>query len=286
MPVSKKAKAFYERFQKEHVYMTASRVTPWSEGEDHTLKDSDDVFAKKILPQDVSYVVGPYKLWTEDGTYEEGDFVYGRTQDVIWRLKSKGFGAGGVEPHYTILEEVMTSDGCVWEFVQRVDLDTLATFFDPQWLPVTPETAEKVNADHVALSVRFTKDDVDYVTRYYGVRIVTMNTEGEHFISRMKDCYTGVKPEFQSGEKLKWVGGSGVFVRWTEKEQMGLNNVEGTPPSDQLVTGESGNTVHVIMPSTPPEYTVKVLAVRTIPDGETVGLESNWHYPVFNLKDE
>ena len=285
MPVSNKAKAFYERFQKEYIYMTCSRVTPFAEGEEYSLKDSDDVFAKKVLAQEVSYVIGPYKVWAEDGVYEEGELVFGRTQSVIWRLKSKGFGAGGVEPRYTILDEVTTSDGCVWEYIQTVDLDALGTFYDPNWLPVTPETAEKMNADHVAVSVYFNPEDVDYMVRYYGVRIVSMNTEGERFLSRMKDCYTGVKPEFQSGESLKWEGGSGVFVRWTEKDQMGLINVEGNLPSDQLVTSESGKTVHVLMPSSPPEYTINVLDSYPMPHGDVVGQESNWHFPIFNLKD-
>ena len=285
MPVSNKAKAFYERFQKEHIYMTCSRVTPFADGEVLALKDSDDVFAKKILPQEVSYVIGPYKVWSEDGDFKEGDLVFGKSQSVVWRLKSKGFGSGGVEPRYTILDEVTTSDGCVWEYIQTVDLDALGSFYDSNWLPVTPETAEKENATHVAVSVYFNPEDVDYAVRYYGVRVVSMNTDGESFLSRMKDCYTGVDPEFKAGEKLTWNGGSATFVRWTEKEQMGLINVEGNLPSDQLVTSESGKTVHVLMPSSPPEYTIDVLDSYPMKHGDIVGMEANWHFPIFDLKD-
>lgn len=285
MPVSNKAKAFYERFQKEHIYMTCSRVTPWAVGEARTLKDGDDIFAKKVLPFEVSYVIGPYKVWSENGVYEEGDLVFSDTQEVIWRLKSKGFGAGGVEPRYTILDEVMTSDGCVWEYVQTVDLDSLAVFFDSNWLPVTPEVANKMNATNVAVSLTFQPEDVDYAVRFYGTRLVSMNTEGERFLPRMNDCYTGVDPEFRSGERLTWNGGSGTFVRWTEKDQMGLINVEGNLPSDQLVTSESGKTVHVMMPSSPKQYTIEVLASSPMEHGDVVGLESVWNLPVFNLKD-
>lgn len=285
MAVSNKAKAFFERFQKEHIYMTCSRVTPWAEGEARTLKDGDDVFAKRVLPQDVSYVIGPYKVWSENGVYEEGDLVFGASQEVIWRLKSKGFGAGGVEPRYTIMEEVTTSDGCVWEFIQKVDLDALGTFYDSNWLPVTHETADKMNATHVAVSVEFNPSDVDYAVRYYGVRLVSMNTDGERFLPRMNDCYTGVDPEFRSGERLTWNGGSGTFVRWSEKDQMGLINIEGNLPSDQLVTSESGKTVHVMMPSSTKQYTIEVLASYPMAHGDVVGLETNWHFPIFNLKD-
>lgn len=285
MAVSNKAKAFYERFQKEHIYMTCSRVTPWEEGEARTLKDSDDIFAKRVQLQDVSYVIGPYKVWSENGVYEEGDLVFSDTQEVIWRLKSKGFGAGGVEPRYTIMEEVTTSDGCVWEFIQKVDLDALGTFYDSNWLPVTPETADKMNATHVAVSVEFNPSDVDYAVRYYGVRLVSMNTEGERFLPRMNDCYTGVAPEFRSGERLTWNGGSGTFVRWSEKDQMGLINIEGNLPSDQLVTSESGKTVHVMMPSSQKQYTIEVLASYPMAHLDVVGLETNWHFPIFNLKD-
>ena len=285
MAVSNKAKAFYERFQKEHIYMTCSRVTPWEEGEARTLKDGDDIFAKRVQLQDVSYVIGPYKVWSENGVYEEGDLVFSAAQNVIWRLKSKGFGAGGVEPRYTILDEVMTSDGCVWEYVQTVDLDSLAVFFDSNWLPVTPEVANKMNATNVAVSVEFNPSDVDYAVRYYGVRLVSMNTEGERFLPRMNDCYTGVAPEFRSGERLTWNGGSGTFVRWSEKDQMGLINIEGNLPSDQLVTSESGKTVHVMMPSSQKQYTIEVLASYPMVHGDVVGLETNWHFPIFNLKD-
>lgn len=265
--------------------MTCSRVTPWAEGEARTLKDSDDIFAKRVQLQDVSYVIGPYKVWSENGVYEEGDLVFGASQEVIWRLKSKGFGAGGVEPRYTIMEEVTTSDGCVWEFIQKVDLDALGTFYDSNWLPVTPETADKMNATHVAVSVEFNPSDVDYAVRYYGVRLVSMNTDCERFLPRMNDCYTGVAPEFRSGERLTWNGGSGTFVRWSEKDQMGLINIEGNLPSDRLVTSESGKTVHVMMSSSPKQYTIEVLASYPMAHGDVVGLETNWHFPIFNLKD-
>lgn len=143
--------------QSATLYMGIGRRTPWNAEDQHPMSapNIEDIFFMK-RSRDISKVIARYD-WKEGMEYGTGldarAFYVINSNNQVFVCTSSPLTPSEVEPVYLTTEKFATSDGYGWQFLYEIDMDSMAKFATPSFIPLMDNSqGERLRCQHLMVS--------------------------------------------------------------------------------------------------------------------------------------
>lgn len=143
--------------QSATLYMGIGRRTPWNAEDQHPMGASniEDIYFLK-RSRAISKVIARYD-WKEGMEYGTGldarAFYVINSNNQVFICTSSPLTPSEVEPVYLTTEKFVTSDGYGWQFLYEIDMDSMATFATPSFIPLMDNSqGERLRCQHLMVS--------------------------------------------------------------------------------------------------------------------------------------